>query len=220
MAWWAGNMLATFVLFLVAIPVSAVILYKWRGQPHARWRSVDLFVVCVGGLGLMGLAFQAQGTKDQVMLPSLKAHLDWQRKTFETSDSIAMSACAEHHRTKNSPPNYDDIVAKQIAVCDWVKTKYLPMAQKIEAGAEVDFDVSIFDSFPKGADDYIFIRGPAGAELRKMATDWNEALRTKRDAESSLVKSAVYLLLTFLSPYILAIALAVQLTKIFYERRE
>jgi hypothetical protein len=221
-AWWAGNTVALLGFFVACIGGGFFFMMPLKGRRHPDWKGVDLAVVLVGTVGLLGLTFQSDLTATQLEAPYRKAGKEYLRFWMSRLIEQADLSCVPHPRIAGSPPNNEDIEQDRRLLCEWATANFKTRAARIVQGEDEMFDADRWPPFPKlktGVGAAIPYQGD-GKWFWDAAHSWDDGLTVIKRASDPAAQNQAYLALIFLSPYILAVAIAVQIVKIFYEKRE
>ena len=219
--WWAGNSLFLIGFFVVCIFVALILMWPLKGRKHPDWKWIDLMIVLVGTVGLFGLTFQSNFTATQIEAPYKKAQEEYLRHWISTLIDQAELDCVPQPRLTSPLPNNDDVQDDRRNLCEWATSNFKTHAALIVQGKDEIFDTSRWAPFPKLKTDV----GSAvpfqnqGEWFFQAAQSWDEGVAVIKKATEVVPQSDAYRAVIFLGPYILAIAIAVQVVKIFYEKR-
>jgi hypothetical protein len=127
--------------------------------------------------------------------------------------------CDPHPRIASSPPNNEEIETQRATVCKWIKNELDPVFDKIRTGSLEVISPTILDSFPKI--DYNILMWPLNHDpigyFAHFIAEWNDDVEHLKASKRDPVENTFYFLLLTLAPYMLSVALSIQIVKICYK---
>lgn len=121
---------------------------------------------------------------------------------------------------ENLPPQYFTQLAKwRSDICKWVSDNMIPIYDKVRHGSEDTFDISIVDSFPNVSNEALRwpIASNPKAYFRYIISNWNDAITHLKTSRTDPSTFTGYFATIAFGPYVLALALALQIVKIYYK---
>ena|SRR5271166_5072863 len=220
--WYYGNSGVLAGFFLASLAVSLIVFRPLKGKRHPDWRVFDLGIILVGTLGLFGLSFQASLTAAQQELPFRKTWATYYRSQLSTLLEQADIVCTPHPVLPSYPPGSQEVEDDRHQVCDWLTSVFKTPAVLIIQGKDEVFNTGSWKTFPRlrtwFASAFPFQND--GKLFRDTALAWDQNVAAIKKATNPTSDNDFYLAVIFLGPFILAIAISAQITKILYEKRD
>lgn len=210
--------LAFFSIALVLFHIVLVFAAK-LGMTLGKkgWKKADYYWLGFTALGLFGASSQARHQVAKNMLPTAASHASWAQD--ELTHEIGFYAedpgilCRKFVRSEHSPPleQFDRVQRQWDDACQWIKrvAKVIPVKK-----AAVPIDVASLPAAPASAETDGFIRTVKG-----YVAEYNQALRDRDALRKEAEHSATEATWVVISPVLLALALALRITKVTGELR-
>jgi hypothetical protein len=176
------------------------------------WKGIIYTIAILGGLGLVAVALQGQRFFAQREYANSLPRVAGASMPLRTHAALGPNhLCASRIRSENSPPDFDAQVADLKLLCDWAsQIKTYVEALNFESLPEIDERVFSPPALRTG-------RFESDLVAYRNAIDSYNTFKRKMSALSERSRvgesEAVYFAFT---PYLLALALALQLAKITY----
>lgn len=208
---WTTSVGATLIVFGSAWFLFHLLLVRIGNLTKAGWKRVDYY-----WLALASAALLTEPAKVREMVSAGYLEYALQSREFEHSrvrgivDHARSFACYKFARTKDSPPNLAEIQQNADAVCAWMKTvaSYLPE----EPGAKIRVD--LIPPAPK--EEYYRV---SITQIESAASKYNASVDQYDETVGPGGWPYLGTVARLLSPFLLAIALALRLTKVSGEIR-
>jgi hypothetical protein len=174
-------------------------------------------------LSIIGLSGEARQYFAERMLPQSEAKLNhFAAEVLGVMPTWATIPCDPPFvRSEYSPSNFDEVMVQYGEYCAWLIAKQEELTPVIEGRQVVDVTSFAQSSlFPLVAD----IKFEEGY-LRRLLEEYNFSLVELQNFKSESNKSEIEVIIIFFAPVVLAIALALRLTKVsgeiwWYRRRK
>ena len=213
------------VVFLVSVVLFHAI-FIWFSPlrlTEIGWKRVDYDWLSLAFLSIIGLSGEARQYFAERMLPQTEAKLDHiAAEVLELMPNWATIPCDPPFvRSEYSPSNFDEVMVQYGEYCAWLIAKQEELTPVIEGRQAVDVTSFAQSSlFPLVAD----IEFEEGY-LRRLLEEYNFSLVELQNFKSESNKSEMEVIIIFFAPVVLAIALALRLTKVsgeiwWYRRRK
>ena len=212
---WYTNLwlvLIFFVIFLLVFHLCLV--WKWQ-LSSVTWKQVDYFWV---SLALLGVLASVEQTRRLVAinLTSLaesraKSSLAWVASSAEFGTSIAI--CRTFVRSAYSPPEPElkEMQQEFDDQCSWFK-KLLPKVKELNLESAQTIQLAkLVEPRPVGGEEYAY------SQLNQSIEGFNSAQRELQTIRAQQEYSALQELSLVLGPFLLALAVALRLTKVSAE---
>lgn len=207
------DLLTVFVVFLFALVLFHLMLCVWWQLGKVGWKVVDYIYLSAGGLGLITAVAQSRQTFAPYVLQSLESisqHMNDPLALVISNDYINRSACVkpEYPTWLPSKPERETFISQWNSVCDWHRS----VAQRLvnlNMGTTVNRE-----NLP--VPPYTTERYPS-----LVMTDFWNALELHNEfaarlqaAKEAKERTFTNLMVVAFSPLLLAVALALRLTKV------
>ena len=217
---WVANKWYVFLIFSVALLVFHwALVFRWPLGKTA-WKKVDYVWLSLALLGIFGLASETR----QIFARSMKAWADTRleasiaRLQMRLDNYTEGSAlCRKFNRTELSPPpgELEKIQNEYDAMCEWHRT-IKPIFPKSTTEIRDEINPKRLQPIPEVTDPILSV---AQTALTSAVENFNSALRAQRYLQKKSQRDEIEFLIFILSPILLAIALALRLTKVTGEIR-
>ena len=205
-AWWA------IVVFFVSLLVFHISLV-WIGKlTSIGWKKVDYFWVSLALLGVIATVGQTRSLVARNLVSNaevrLAATLSWVKSSGEFGTSPAV--CREFVRSQFSPPEpeFREMQRQFTAQCEWFRA-LVPKLHALETEKTLKIDLAtLLGARPPGGEPYAY------SHLDDSVRDFNQS-RDELDllrAEAEI--SGIEELILVLGPFLVAVAIALRLTKV------
>lgn len=183
---WAGNLHTLMWVTAIAFVISHFVLWYWR-SPRLHF-AANYAAIAIGGLSLMSAAFQARGQLAGLRYEVTTPRFDAERERIKESVESARHLLCDirYQRSKESPPNFDQLIAEQDVGCaaarqliarsrEWITTSDEPIRvpRMGQEAAKLKSSKGDFEFVHKSVADYnkdAVIRQAYGRQKR--TSDW------------------------------------------------
>lgn len=192
-------------LFLFLFPLSKI-----------GWKAVDYIWLAAASISIIAATAEVRKTTAagyrEIVQNHLKDDLNAVR-SFAASYATGSTFCSPRTKAASSPPNFDAIVAEQQASCAWFAGVHAFLGT-IDPG-----HILTGDQLPAKPHYTLTDLKKIDAEFIEVGTQYNKTVMTKVNLESDAQRSHEEETLLMVAPYLLAIALALRVTKVTGEIR-
>lgn len=205
------------IVFLSAL-VTFHFLFVWpRNLTKVGWKIVDYFWIAAALLGVIGSVGVARQAVAQNLLATASARLETFASGVESAVRFGTSGaiCRRFVRTEFSPPpgELDRIQREFDNQCAWFKDAL----EKLKTSPLMKREILTLENLgnppPKGGDAW------ALTSLRESLDRYNNAVANFKRLSEDTRRTELESLLTVVGPFLLAIALALRITKVSGEIR-
>lgn len=213
------------VVFLVAIVLFHVVLI-WLSPfriTEIGWKRVDYLWLSMAMISVLGLSGEARQYFSERMLRQSEAGFNYiVADVLGVLPSWAAIPCDPPFiRSEYSPENFDEVLLQYREYCAWLTSKQEELTKIVEGRQAVDLTY-----FAQGAQ-FLLVADIAFEEryLRQLLQEYNVRLLEIQELSIETQKSELEVATLFYAPVVLAIALALRLTKVsgeiwWYRRRK
>jgi len=211
---WFTSVSINLVIFFVTLALFHLSFIRIYPLSKKGWKYVDYVWLSLGTIGLIS----GVGASRQIIATNEISDASWriERAASDVENSIVFghgpAICRTFVRTEYSPANLDDIQAEYDAMCKWFQNaeKILPTTT---FSSRKTIHLGDFQALPMGADQY------AVQKFRDAIEDYNQAVSRLEALTELTKKSNIEVAITHIGPFLLAIALALRITKVTGELR-
>jgi hypothetical protein len=214
------NVLLVAVAALIA---SAIFLLPLKGSSSRYWRVADLAILAVGAFGLFAATFESDDEISNRFLAlqyspeAIKS--TWELDVLLPLETSSFAGCHPGNKTAYSPENFDEVEKLKSEICSWVENVRQKYVETQKLSSPVPIPINVIESFPNWIPDWRGVVGFDRSHLESGIKSWNAyasryvELRA-RTGGNSLGN------LKIVSPYFIALAFAMAIIKVLYERRD
>lgn len=204
-----------FAVFGTMIILLHLLLITWLKLDDIAWKKVDYIWLAAAALGLLGASTQADRFVSEGILASHeRPRIASLYKSLRATLADPSSVCLPRTRSAYSPPNFDEIVAEQQALCkrsaeiaarmpESFANHYPPLE---ETGYE---PLGIMGKYEPD-----FVRAVA-----RIAEEYRQQQRRYTDLVDATKTSTLESFVIILGPLLISFALALRITKVTGEIR-
>jgi hypothetical protein len=200
-------LLALFIFLLV---VFHLVLVKWLKLGDVAWKRIDYVWLGAAALGVLASSAQADRFLSNLHLQGVEAtRTEFAYRTLRADLADPPGVCLPRVRSEYSPPDFDDIVKEQQAICQWAKATAASMPDIPPMPFPPLEDVG-FKPFPRPAK---YEEGVV-KRINQFAEAYRQQQKRYATFADSLRTSAAEEMFMVLGPLLLAFALALRITKV------
>ena len=206
--------LGAFVILLGFVVFFHVILIVWRPLSAVGWKTVDYWWLSFAALGLIAAAGEVRRLRSPFGIDVARARAGVALWLVRMSADPQMH-CLVFTRTDVSPPDLDSVQAEQDRFCAWVRQ----IANETPDSLVSSSTATALDSIPEPPElkDPGLVRD-AKAILARIANLY-DANQTWISAEGRAKRYGLETTMVVLSPWLIALALGLRITKVTGELR-
>ncbi len=223
--WYEAGHPENILLFAVAaLSAAALVLLPLKGASSKHWRVVDLIILAIGAFGLYAATFESDKEISSRLLQlnySPQAiKFRWEFDVLLPLKMSATSGCTPSKRSPYSPENFDEIEKLRNQLCEWVKNVRLKFVDPQSVDNPAPIPLTVMDDFPDWIPGWRDVVGFNRLSLEHDLKGWNSyatkysELRARINNDPDAGNARIE------GPYLLALAFAIAIIKIFYERRD
>ena len=197
---------ALFHVFLIYVPYTAL--------SRRIWRRIDYVWLCITFFSIVGWTSESRQNLAMDLLPQAREELEWQKNFVRENFEIARRLSCTPFRAGNrhAQVHADMVGAQYRDYCTWMTESESTFIQA--SSQDREFSFAYENNFPLVANvDYEV------AFLRWQIEEYHVMLGHAKELAASSVKSITEKNFTLLSPMLLAIALALRITKVTADLR-
>lgn len=206
----SGTPLYLVVLFVVLLILMDVILVRFSKLSDVSWKKVDYIWLGAAALGLIGSSgkvdqFLSGRYAENFQAPALSTYYTRLRQSLVNPAGI----CATYIKGPDSPPDFDEIVEEQRALCAKSNEIANRMPKDFKEGYPPLADTG-FERFGQS------VKHEKGfiANINMYADEYDSKQKVYAKYEEGSKPSVGEDVLTVLSPLLIAFALALRITKV------
>jgi len=202
------------LIFLVSWVVFDVIFVRLWPLTKRGWKKVDYVVVGVAAVGILGAAgtIRREIAKNFQSTAETRARTSYEFARYQMGNLSAPFICRTFEKTELSPPNLSELQAEFDRVCAFGRAALnkIPTEMPKETGFP---DVGAWPDVKSGMLTQVFTEDKQAIDRYRATRETFDKLRG--DAEYSALDSNLF----FLTPLLIAVALALRMTKVTGELR-
>ncbi len=216
-----GHLGAVFGFFVaITIVLHAIFVFR-RPLSKRSWKRMDYVWLGFAALGLIGAAAEVRRLAANSQLSQFQSYLPLALQAVRgEADFLSKSPgaiCRTFARSEYSPPaaEFQRIEHEYRAACDWARKVASSLPREVSARPEV-IEVASLPRRPEFSETAI-VHMTDG--LYREIESYNSLVGTVNDLATGSERDDLELALILLGPFLLAIALAIRLTKVTGELR-
>ncbi len=205
--------LGTFALALV---IFQLVLVRWIPLSKVAWKKVDYVWLSLAMLGIIGGVGAARQQIAINFISLAESRITFAEEQIKERLEFGRgpAICRTFVRSEFSPPpeEFNRIQREYDEQCNWFRT----VSEKLQDTTFVKREILRLEDFgilPSGGDEW------ATSNLKDAAQWYNNALKAYKELSKARHRSNLEFTLTVVGPFLLAIALALRITKVTGEIR-
>jgi hypothetical protein len=198
-----------FVAFLLVLGISDIVLVRWLRVGRRGWKYLDYVWLGFGVLGLIGSAAEARRAVASAQIGFANDHKasSYDLLRAEAGFVSGGAVCRRFERDEWSPSNLPEIQAEYDRVCEYGKQ----LKARLPAEPPQQLDVTPFRNRPKVGDGML---SQIYAELDSAVLRYQGVETRVAEVLTAAERSEADVTWSILSPLLLAVALALRITKV------
>jgi hypothetical protein len=210
--WWTP-----VVVFILALVLFHAVFIHWPWPLNGRnWKRVDYVWLTMSFISIIGLALQSRQTLSSTYVPlatdQVKSHGQDVIRTL--ADSVQLNCDIHFTKAPTSPPDFDQSVQQMAEYCSQLRDLQRALGPILRAGQKLDRDVSKDTEYPL-AYGFADLRD----RLKSNVEAYNNSIRVRQELQRDTARSEGEQALMLFAPFLIALALALRMTKVTAELR-
>lgn len=215
--YWMTRWWIPLVVFVSALGACHFLFLWWPWRlGKDSWKRVDYVWLTMTFISIIGLVSQSRQTLSSTYVPFAADQVRFHAQDIESDLAFSAHLNCDFPKIKgpNSPPNFDDMVKQENEYCAQLKGLQHTLEQRLSGGQKIDYDVSRDTEYPL-ADDFKNQR----ARLKSDVDAYNKSVDKLQELQGESRRSVGEEFLMLLAPFLIALALALRMTKVTADLR-
>jgi hypothetical protein len=210
--WWTP--LAVFVLALVVCHV--VLVYSRWQLSKENWKRVDYIWLTMTFISIIGLVSQSRQMLSTTYIPFAANQVRFHQQDIDRdlTDSAHLNCDFRFTKTPNSPPDFDESIQQMGEYCAQLRSLQRTLGPSLTARQKIDYDVSRDTEYPLAYD-----FSNQRARLKSDVESFNRNIEILQDLQKATGRSEAEQILVLFAPFLIALALALRITKVTADLR-